>query len=608
VDDIFIGDTIYIVVYLGNSMSNNYISNKFVNKNRNVDVKIYGNYILGFIITLAVLFIETIVMVLNIDRVKINSLNELFIEPLKLIIYMSYILSVVMVPIFIMWSFNAARELIEIYRRFSLRSLSNINVAWIRRNLWLVPILTLFSFLSIVIGIVVSHRYIALLSLVPLVFLIVLILKPIIGVYNHRKSIDIELKWFLIMLSVIEGIGTNIGFLIEKLKKIPILPSIAKEMTVVDRDSKIYFVSHIDAILYRAKITPNEKLRRILLGYASKVREGGDVSTWLKSRIDEEILRNEFGIRLYIERIAITISQIALMIYVILPLIMVSTSMVLNMQLSIVIVVLATPFLISIAYSIRPKTLDLIPIKYVAVPIALYIALSIVLYIFIEGYSLIFSWIGGILASYKVYKISREGEILDRDSLEILKNVIELRRIGYSIIKSLEHIAQSNILDKVTQKRLEVALNKVKQGASLTEIISTIQPTSFLFRYTIFLLGIIHECGGGNDEILQTLYESIYRVKTMESNIRRLSTFFEIFSIANVFIMVWIWKTVSPLITTLSTYLLGTATNAPSITALIFTSLVCFKLISSVIKRGLPIFEPKDGIALAIGVIAINII
>ncbi|MEM5822118.1 MAG: type II secretion system F family protein, partial [Ignisphaera sp.] len=330
-------------------------------------------------------------------------------------------------------------------------------------------------------------------------------------------------------------------------------------------------------------------------------------SAWLKTRIDEEILGSEFSMKLYVERMAITISQIALVIYVILPLIMVSTSMVLNIQFAIVIAVLATPFLISITYSIRPKTLDVIPIKYIVQPVIVYIVLSIILYNIIPGYSLLLSWIVGLVVGYRTYRMVKDVEGLDRDSLEILKNVIELRRSGYSIIKALEYIKQNNILDKATLRNLEIVLNRVVQGNSLAEIGAKIQSPSFLFRYVVFILGVIHECGGGDDEVLRSLYESIYRIKIMENNVKKLSLFFEILSIVNVFIMVWIWRTVSPLVMALNTYLLGDI-GASSIPILILISLICFKFISSVIKRGLPIFEPRDCIAIAIGAIAVNLI
>ncbi len=572
-----------------------------------MNVRIYREYIIGLIITLIVLVGETLAIVLNIDRFRIVSLYELISDPIKLIVYTSYILSIVIVPLLVLWSFNAARELIEIYRRLSLKSLSNVNVTWIRRNVWLVPLLTVLSFTFILLGIIMGYRYILLFSLLPLLFFTIIILRPIMEIYTHKRLIDVELKWFLIILSIIESIGTNIGFLIERLKRISILKAIVKEITIVDRDSKLYFLSHIDALLYRARVTPNERLGRIFLGYASKIREGGNILTWLKTRIDEEILRSEFNMKLYAERMAITISQIALALYVIFPLVMVSTSMVLNIQFTIAIAVLTTPLLISIAYSIRPNTLNTIPVRYVVQPILIYMVLTIILYNIIGGYSLAVSWIVGVIIGYRTYQMVRDMETLDRDSLEILKNVIELKRSGYSVVKALEHIVQSGTLDDVTLRNLEIVLNRVGHGYSLAEVGAEIASPSFLFRYVVFVLGIIHECGGGNDEVLQTLYEYIYRIKTMENSVKKLSLFFEILSIANVFIMVWIWRTVSPLMTALNTYFLG-GVYIPPISTLIFVSLICFKFISSIIKRGLPIFEPRDCIAIVVGVIAASLV
>jgi len=64
-----------------------------------VDKRSYDvGYLTGFVVTLAVLIVETIVLVQNIEEIKIVSLIDILYNPLKVSVYGAYITSLFAIP------------------------------------------------------------------------------------------------------------------------------------------------------------------------------------------------------------------------------------------------------------------------------------------------------------------------------------------------------------------------------------------------------------------------------------------------------------------------------------------------------------------------------
>ncbi len=558
-------------------------------------------HILGLVVSIAVLIAETIVLVLNIDRIRITSIIDLFSNFMLLSIYVSYICSIILIPAIASWSIDLTKEFINIYRLYIVRSLKFSSTRFFYKGIHITLLLTSVSFGMIIIGVMTGYIYLSLLSLLPFSLLIILFVKPFMDIHMHEKSIERELRWFLVLLLVIEGIGSNIGFLIARLKRAPILPAITQELRVIDRDSKLYYISHIDAIIHRSDITPNKKFAKILAGYSSKLRSGGDIYTWLKTKLEEEMMYGELSLKMFIERILSILGQLAMAIYVILPLISLSVAIFVNIQLIVLIAIISTPMLIAISYSLRPKMPIAIDSK---TPIYSFIALSITslaLYRFIGVYSIVIGWLLAIALSFKFYLKIREYDTLDTDSIEILRNIIELRRAGLTIPRALEYIVNSKIVRKVTAERIRYIVKLVENGHNIIDIVCG-EKAPFLFKFTLFTLGLIHESGGGSIDVFQELYEYVNRSKVFEDNVRKMATFFDIFALANTFIIIWVWNNIYPL------YSIFTFLPLDAIHLLVIVSTMCYAIVSTVIRRALPIFEPRSIAFLLLSIVSISLI
>lgn len=554
------------------------------------------DFVTGFVSSLVVVVIETLILITNIDLVSISSIYEFVSSPLRLGIYLTYILSIILVPIASLKLIDFVRRLREVYKQYVTRSLNFESLEVVEKYAKFIPMMISASLMLMIVGMVLRFYVLLFTSLIPLSLYLALILKPVYDVYAHRKNIESELPWFLILLIVIERVKANIKLLIERLRYTRVLPAITKELLVIDRDSKLYSYSHISALMNRTSVTPSNRLSNIFSGYASRLRSGGDALSWLRSRLVEELMVSEFSVRLYSERMTSTFGQLMLAIYAILPLISVAI-LALNIYVAVSIAVVSTPLLVALVYISRPKSLNSLPITKIAVLQLMYLtASSLILYRIAGAHAIAIGWVLTLVLTYKYRSMYREVEILDRDSIEIVKIVAELRQSGFDVAKALGYIASSNIVHDVTAKKLKTALLMLQQGVPLTFVATRVSSYSFLFKFTLFTLGIIYECGSGDSEVFQMLYEYITKVKTMNMYVEKMSRFFELFAFINVVVLAWIWKSLLPLRESFAVIGLTnhSTLDMSALYLMIYISLIGFSLVSNTVRRGAPILELRN--------------
>lgn len=579
---------------------------------RRTNIKMASRYdfLLSFILTLIIVIIETIIIALNIGIILVNSFQDLLYSPIKICVYIAYVLSVFFIPMISMRFVDFVNDIRNIYKFYVIKSLALESIDFIDKLSKILPISLPLAFLFIIMSVVFKVYILSLIALIPLGLYLILLIKPFYNVYNHSKRIDIELPWFLVLLIILESINANIKLLIEKLRYTNILPSITKELLVIDRDSKLYSQSYVSAFIDRARITPNAKLSDVLSGYASRLRSGGEVTSWLLSKLNELLIITEFSIRLYSERIVAVFGQIMLALYVVTPLITIAVYTI-NIYIVLSLMILATPLLITLIYTSQPKMLNSLPIsRLILLPLSILVAVSVTLYRFVGPHSIAFGWVVALSFVYIYSDAIKEMNTLEKDSIEMIKIMVELRQSGLDVVKALEFISSSNIISKTTTKKLRIALTMLYQGIPLTYVAVKIPSYSFLFKFTLFTFGIIYECGGGSPEVFQTLYEYVTKIKALHSNIEKTSRFFDIFAFVNTFILAWIWKSLTPIYSSFNMInpILNASLSSSTIYTIAYISSLGYSFASSTVRNGLPILEVRSIIFLLVIAITILII
>ncbi|MEM1646003.1 MAG: hypothetical protein QXL96_09100 [Ignisphaera sp.] len=559
-------------------------------------------FLICFIITLIVVICETIALVLNIDKIRIISIKDVIRTPLNLIIYIAYVLSVALVPMVSLYTADFMMKLREIYKFYSIKSLELESMEFVRKWSKTIPALVSISFLLIVISILIKIYSLSLLSLIPICIYVMLLLKPIYDVHNHSRKIDVELPWFLVLLIILESVKADIKLLIDRLRSTRILPTIAKELIIVDRDSRLYGLSHISAIMGRASVTPNVKLSSILSGYASHLRSGGDVVPWLKSKLNELLIINELSLKLYSERILSVLGQLMIAVYAILPLISM-TIFVINAYITVALIISITPLLIILVYISQPKSLNYVhKFNLVSIPLLTIIFVSVILYRIAGGHSIAIGWASALIISYRYSKMIKEIDVLDKDGIEIVKIMVELKENGYDVVRAFEYIMSMEAVHRITIEKLRMTLAMLNQGIPLTYVAAKIPSPSFLFKFILFTIGLTHECGSNDPEVFQTLYEYITKIKALYTGVEKASKFFDIFALVNTLVIVWIWKSLKPLYELMTAWSLSLTTLSSSdiLYSILYTSMLGYTLVSSTLRKGLPFLEPRSALFLLV--------
>jgi len=557
-------------------------------------------------ISIAVLVLETKILFID-NSLCIYSLSQLLQSPRYLAIYLTYGLSVVFVPLLIVLAPSILRELTLIHRTVAERAASAVRLSSLRSRLGVVIVSIPIASLSLFYGMIHDSLPIMLVGCAPLFVLAMIVAEPFIKVSEHRKAIEMELPWFAILLEIVESIGAGVGFLVERLRASRLLRAIAKELDVIDRDSKLYYLSQIDAFLSRASRTPSTRFARFLAGYATRLRSGINVVTWLREWIREELMRSELVHRIFSDRASMVIAQLAIGVYTFIPLIMASLGE-LTPLATVLIPVLGTPALVVMAYALRPKSLDHVDSKRSALSFAIIAFVSLALYNAIGPYSLILGWLAAILLSIRTYRELRECEVLGRESYDILRDLIEYCRMGVSITSALREIAKSGALSPITRSRLQEVLKLVDMGVPLTQTVKYIRTPSFTFRFTIFSLGLMYESGVVSPETIHRLIETMKRIELSLESVKKLATMFDMFALGNVGIVVWIYKTFksfSPLLATRYASMAIGAVPGTALALMLSISMLGYSIISTILRRGFIAFEPRHILFAALSALAI---
>ncbi len=562
--------------------------------------KLYGLWI-----ALVCLVIEA-VLLLNVLKVFSKPLNCILGDRLTLMTLILFVTTAIFVPAFLAQIDSLHSEVLAIYRKYLPRALSRMSVKNIRRTILLFLILVPLTSVAITIAVASRIPILCIVCVIPVLIFALLLLMPIVLVRIHAAAVDRELLWFAIMLSIVESAGANISFVIKKLKEAPILKWISKEVIAIDRDSKLYFSSCIDAVMHRASVTPNERLARLFAGYASKIRSGGDVVSWLRAWISEELMRIEFQYRLFSERMAVVVGQLALAVYAFIPLVMAALSYLSSLSILMIVPVAATPAMVLMAYAIRPSIAERPSLRPCIIPLLALVSISILLWTYLGWMSIAVGWAVAIILSVNSYRRAVTAFRLGREGLELLRDVAELQHSGYTVLSALRMLSSSTKFTRDMREVLQGAVNLMEKGESLTAIACRYKNRSSTLSYILYVLGLIHECGSMSSEAIYSFYEVMRRIVALEDSVKKISFIFDAFAIANGFVVVWVKNVVEKMSVYASlagSIVTFTSPCTAMLISLITISMLGYSLVSSTIRIGIPIFEPRQTVFLLLSTV-----
>jgi flagellar protein FlaJ len=153
-----------------------------------------------------------------------------------------------------------------------------------------------FVFLPFLVGIphlsVMNFLFsLAIAASTALATLLIMYIIPGMKASNRRGPIDKNLPYTANFLTLLSSSNVPPSVIFESIARIDTLKDTRLEFINIIRDIEVFGKDLMSSILDNARLTPNDQLREVLLGYVATVRTGGNPTEYL--RISSEKITKE---------------------------------------------------------------------------------------------------------------------------------------------------------------------------------------------------------------------------------------------------------------------------------------------------------------------------
>jgi flagellar protein FlaJ len=431
-------------------------------------------------------------------------------------------------------------------------------------------VMAFLTILSAILSAVSAFLFIFLLSLLPpfpYVFVFALVPLIVLGMgkafplsktSSRAQSFDAEVPYAAAYTTVMAtgGVSPYVSFL--RLKDAPLMPNLSEMARILDIDVRGLGLDPVTAIEKTAASVPSKDYKELLLGYASTLRSGGDVTHYLLRRTEVMFKDRLMKVRVIAERAgsfteiyatfaillalglySIFIVSLTLQDYLATPLFTESVFILFGYILLPMISIIFL-WLTDISQPKYPGT-DNRVYKLFAACIPLLFALTIGMFLpFISSLSFLkdippfsfMSWIvqfitanvmklemgfesavglclalilGTAPAAIMEIKITNEEKGVEFGITSFMRDLVEVRKSGLSPEKCIRNLSKRNY-GKLS-KHLEVVAKQLGWGFSFKDIFETYDKRvkSWMAKINMFLLVDAIHVGGGTPETLETL-------------------------------------------------------------------------------------------------------
>lgn len=149
--------------------------------------------------------------------------------------------------------------------------------------------------------------------------LMIMYLYPGMKASSRNGPIDKNLPYISNFLTLLSSSNVPPSVIFESMAKIDTLKEVRLEFSNIIRDIEVFGSDLMSSILVNAKLTPNDKLSEVLLGYVATVRTGGNPTDYLKVTSDKITKERISKLDVMLESLS-GISEIYIMMLVAAPL------------------------------------------------------------------------------------------------------------------------------------------------------------------------------------------------------------------------------------------------------------------------------------------------
>ena len=391
-------------------------------------------------------------------------------------------------------------------------------------------ILGIKSTMYLIITTVTSVPIGILLAITIHLMFIVIVFIPLLAIFSHilnlksktserKTSLIDELPFFTTYASIMESVDISLYSSLTHLVKTPsnLFKIFRQEGMMVKRNVDYLGMGITESLQELAQYHPNKEFQIFLRGYiAIQATRGSGTVSYLQECSKRFFSSLKIRMENYVKQ-ADMMAQSLLIIMVMLPLMVVSSIFMATNETAfilLVVTILVVPFLAIIMIifidSKQPKSRDSLnlhklPILAATVSVVVCMILGLKYWEIAGITSVIWAALNMMLMSKQFREISQTESAMPY----FLKDITEYLIVGKDLFFAVKRIHYERKYNKTFDGIVSDITRNMNNGDRFYEAMQNIHVDSWMGRITFFIIGKIHESGGGTSEIMHTLTQFV---------------------------------------------------------------------------------------------------
>jgi len=398
----------------------------------------------------------------------------------------------------------------------------------------LVLFFTIIGMIPTILGVYVIFAYksiigIFLLPIAPIAFALGL-MAPKLSQSSRASAIDNELPFVIGYITTLAGGGISPLVTLERLSNVDLYPAIAKEAKRILMDINVFGMDPVSALDKAARYNPNKALSDFLGGYTSILKTGGDIVSFMESKLRDIFAYRTIKMKSAAELIG-TFAEAYISIAVILGIsffVLFAVQALLGQGggasltsvviFSVIFIPLVSALFIFMVHSIQPKE----PFTYFKPYLVFSFSSIAIPLMFLIPQISFYTRLGlGLLVAIIPAAIIHQRDASHRKSVEnvlpsFLRDIAEIRKTGLAPERCIEQLANRRYGELT--KYIKTMSAQLSWGVPLRKVMINFSKSvrSWLVRAVAFILLEVVDVGGGTVKMFGSLADFSQKMSEIE--------------------------------------------------------------------------------------------
>lgn len=348
-------------------------------------------------------------------------------------------------------------------------------------------------------------------------------LKTMVG--DRKREAAGELPFFAIHAALAQSAGLNMYESLKNTIGEEILKQTERGARFVRRNVQVLEMSPTAAIEELGRSHPHEPTQRLLLGYTSEWRSGGDLSSFLEDKAEQHLRLAIHQWEDYRRDVG-TVAEIAITGLFVLPILVLMATFLSPATATVLgvgFVAIGIPVLLAAGFAMIRSTQ---PKDYTAYSGNRILPFILSPLAFFATHALAGFWVSlsvaagvGLLAFAIPVVIEKRRTLAHEEALpQFLRDVTEYQKLNYPLPRAIRTLCKEESYNSHFNDLLNRVAAQLEVGTRPSEI--TVPSRSWLTRLSFFYLGQIAESGGYTAKSMELLSDFISRIKDTRDEVR----------------------------------------------------------------------------------------